>query len=646
MKNDTKAPYSLRSAAFTLLPLAAAIALSGCGGGSSETFDTTTPTAPPQYQSESTEELWGQIAFYDFENSLTDTSGGFPNAETVGHTTNETALGNIAFDTQDGIHALSSSAIFDEISGLLLPGNLLLGPSYSVSMWVKPNLGNDGTLFFAKSEKGSLLFNSDGLTVSGPMTGHGTNGDETVTYSSSDLDIPANEWSHLVFTVEDGAPNIYLNGLKVYESGTVTKTKLTFEDGFIIEEDNFNDLFSGSYNTIAVGVSDSEEDTPFAGKIDKLRIYNYALYHGNITVLSSEAVNEGPSSTIAASYTAPDMSVNWSIDRFPSESFSVYREAFEPENEEEKGELVLISDSELPGSTTSFVDEAVPAGDSYRYAFETLNSEGRLYQSGLTSFVRVPGDEPYSAVTAILNDDEDIVLSLYSENLAVASYDVLRGFDNNVSNAQLIATGLTADTYTDEKDDNESPLADGTTYYYWVSVTDTNTSEITTSLALPEASATTAGEFIPAGTYILEEETDGFCGLDGVVENVNQGFSGTGYLNTDNAVGTAMRWRIYIESAGSYNLYVGYASGSETNRYGIMTANGEVLIDPVDLPLTGEEVNNWTTYEEVKHVVNLKAGEIALTLTSQTDQGLANVDYLKFEALESDIAPVGVECAE
>jgi Carbohydrate binding module (family 6). len=636
MKNNIKAPYHIKHTALTMLPLAAVISLSGCGGGS-DSFDTATPTAPPQYQSETTAVMSGQVAYYDFENSLADASGTSMDAEVVGHTTELPGMGNIIFDGNDGIHALSAAAVFDEISGLILPGDMLAQESYTLSLWAKPTAGNTGPLFFAKSEKGTLLLNHNGLTVSG-MTGHGTNGDETVTYTSDDFVIPSNEWSHIAFSVDKGFVHIYINGTRVYEGGTLTEDRFTFEDGFIMETDHFDDLFSGTYNTIAIGVTDSDEVTPFAGNIDNLRIYNYALYHGNITVLSREVTHEGPTASMAAFFTAPDITLNWTIDRFPADTISISRQAFAA------GETVVLTDDDnlLPGTDTGYTDAEVPIGDNYRYNLTTTDAEGHVYTSEPTQYVRVPGDNAYSAVSASLNEaSENIELSLYTENMDLGSYDILRDTDNNIADATVIATGITATDYVDAKED-DFPLGDGTPYFYWVSVTDATTAEITTSLALPAASATAAGNYIPPGTYILQELTDGFCGVDGLVESNNAGFTGAGFANTDNAEGMAIRWRINVATEGVYNLYVRYANGAGDNRWGIMTANSSELINPVDLVST----EAWTTYVEVKYVATLEAGEIDLVLTAQTGGGLGNVDYLKFEAVDDGSAPTGVACAE
>ncbi|WP_185236473.1 LamG-like jellyroll fold domain-containing protein [Teredinibacter franksiae] len=657
MKNDRKAPYPLKQTAFALLPLAAAIGLTGCGGGT-ESFNSTTPTPPPQYQSETTEVMSGLVAYYDFEGSLTDAAEVSLQAVAVGTTTEETDYGSMLYDITGGIHAMSTTGVFGGVSGLLLPGDLLSGDSYSVSMWVKPESGNEGPLFFAKSEKGAIVLDHSGLTVSG-LTGQGKYGESTVTYTSNDYTIPSNVWSHVALTVEEGLPNVYVNGERAYKGGTLTELRTELADElvpeaepFIMEADNFNDLFSGTYNSIAIGVTDSDDTAPFAGKIDNLRIFDYALYYGNVTVLSREPINEGPAADITSTFSGADITVSWILDRFPADSISISREAFE-------GATTELTIPALAGSETSYTDAAVPTGENYRYSLTTMDTTGHIFTSEASDYVRVPGNAPYAGVSAMLNEEsEDIELNLYTENLAVGSYDVLRSIDNIIDNAEVIATGITESSYIDVKDD-DSKLAAGTSYYYWVSATDANTLAVTNSLSLPAASATAAGEFIPQGVFVLQEETDGQCYADGAAfpaapgsldgfENTNQGFTGLGYINTDNYVGAGMYWRVNVETSGSYDLTIHYTNSDNEgeDRSGILNVNGEEAVNPVSLVVT-DESGLWQVYGDVKHAITLEAGDNTLSLKALTSKGLANVDYLRFEARDPDGAtPVGVPCRQ
>ena len=48
---------------------------------------------------------------------------------------------------------------------------------------------------------------------------------------------------------------------------------------------------------------------------------------------------------------------------------------------------------------------------------------------------------------------------------------------------------------------------------------------------------------------LVIEEADGFCAVDGSIDNDNAGFSGDGFANTDNATGNAIEWSVLTSSA-------------------------------------------------------------------------------------------------
>ncbi len=623
---------------WTRLPLVAAVmTLVACGGDNAAfSGNNPDPEKPPEYQQDTSGEIQGPTGVYLFEETLADTSGQGNDAEEVGHSLNYSALGNISYDDQDGIHALSSAAVFDGISGLRLTGNVIASKDYSVSMWVKPSGSNQGPLFYGELDGNQILLNAEGLTVSG-QTGQGAAGDEPVTYTSSDFQLMPNVWQHVAFTVRDGFVDLYLDGERVYENGTLFTDNHTFENDWKMETDAFADFFSMGGGTFAIGVTHSDEDEPFIGKIDNVRIYNSALYHGNITTLAREVVNEGPSADMMAQWVDPNVELDWTLERFDASSIHIVRSAFSA------NETVVLTEESgaLSGDASSYVDPA-PIGESYQYFLQATDAEGHVYESAPTEYLRVPGTEAYAAVSAELNESsENIELTLYTENMDPTTFDVLRDTNNDIADAILIAEGVTGDTYIDQKDD-DFPHVSGTPYYYWVSVTDGVSGEVTTSLALPQASASAAGTYIPPGTFVLEELTDGFCGVDGAVENNNAGFTGWGFANTDNAENMGIRWRIAVEEAGTYDLTVTYANGAGDNRWGRLEANGVVLVDQINLISTGA----WTTYETVSTSIVLEAGETALSMIAGTGGGLGNIDSLTFSSTTGGSAPVGVACSE
>ncbi|WP_020525365.1 discoidin domain-containing protein [Catelliglobosispora koreensis] len=101
----------------------------------------------------------------------------------------------------------------------------------------------------------------------------------------------------------------------------------------------------------------------------------------------------------------------------------------------------------------------------------------------------------------------------------------------------------------------------------------------------------------------------------GVVESNHAGFTGTGFVNGDNVIGS------YVEcvvTGPATSVAIRYANGTTTSRP--MTVNG----DTVDFPGTGA----WTAWNTVNVPVSLGAGPQTIRLTSTTANGGPNLDRL------------------
>lgn len=144
---------------------------------------------------------------------------------------------------------------------------------------------------------------------------------------------------------------------------------------------------------------------------------------------------------------------------------------------------------------------------------------------------------------------------------------------------------------------------------------------------LPQSGGSGGITTVPPGLeteVTIEEDSLGFCALDGIIETTNAGFSGTGYANTDNAMGAGVRWRIQVGDAGTYNLEISYSNGSAVNR------PGEVIVDgtPISETLTFPATADWTTWETVNIDVSLGSGVHDLNIVATSGDGLANLDSL------------------
>ena len=127
------------------------------------------------------------------------------------------------------------------------------------------------------------------------------------------------------------------------------------------------------------------------------------------------------------------------------------------------------------------------------------------------------------------------------------------------------------------------------------------------------------------GTDFLEAEDATIS--QGVVESNHAGFSGTGFVNGDNVVGSYVEWNAPAEQAGNTTLTFRYANGTTTNRPMDITVNGVLVADELAFPPTGA----WTTWQSVTVTAPLNAGANAVRATSTTAGGGPNLDYLDTE---------------
>jgi lysophospholipase L1-like esterase len=120
----------------------------------------------------------------------------------------------------------------------------------------------------------------------------------------------------------------------------------------------------------------------------------------------------------------------------------------------------------------------------------------------------------------------------------------------------------------------------------------------------------------------IQENTLGFCGVEGTVDSNQSGFTGSGFANADNATGRGVDWIVNVAASGVYQLEWRFANGS-TARPGSVKING-ATVTTVGFPSTGL----WTSWTTVTTTVNLNAGRNSIRLEATTSGGLANIDSL------------------
>ncbi len=143
-----------------------------------------------------------------------------------------------------------------------------------------------------------------------------------------------------------------------------------------------------------------------------------------------------------------------------------------------------------------------------------------------------------------------------------------------------------------------------------------------TSSSQAASSSSSAPEPAPMVTELQD-----YCAANGVVETEHAGFTGNGYINTDNVAGAQVSWRIQNPTTKSVTLRFRYAGTG--NRSAQMLINDQAAGN-LAFAGTGE----WTNWQEATLAVNLPAGTQVIQLVATTNAGLANIDKLTIEGAE------------
>jgi Carbohydrate binding module (family 35) len=127
----------------------------------------------------------------------------------------------------------------------------------------------------------------------------------------------------------------------------------------------------------------------------------------------------------------------------------------------------------------------------------------------------------------------------------------------------------------------------------------------------------------PASAAEVRYEAEDATIVNGVVENTHPGFTGTGFVNSANAVDAAVEFSVTATDSGSQTLAFRYANGTTSTRPATLTINGVTHSTP-SFGSTG----SWDVWGTQTVTATLTAGTNAVRITATTAGGLANIDSL------------------
>ena len=111
-----------------------------------------------------------------------------------------------------------------------------------------------------------------------------------------------------------------------------------------------------------------------------------------------------------------------------------------------------------------------------------------------------------------------------------------------------------------------------------------------------------------------------------VLESTHEGFSGKGYANLDNEVGSSVTLSVVTAGEGDKDVKIVFANGSTANRPVSVAVNGKVQVESVDFESTGA----WESWDSSVVTLRLPAGASTITIASLTKDGGPNIDRIEF----------------
>src|SRR6266498_1952349 len=99
----------------------------------------------------------------------------------------------------------------------------------------------------------------------------------------------------------------------------------------------------------------------------------------------------------------------------------------------------------------------------------------------------------------------------------------------------------------------------------------------------------------PSSAAAVRYEAESATVSQGVVESNHAGFSGTGFVNYDNLVGSYVQWTVNAAAAGPATVRFRYANGTTVNRPMDIAVNGAPAVSGLAFNGTG----TWDTWQTV-----------------------------------------------
>ncbi len=132
------------------------------------------------------------------------------------------------------------------------------------------------------------------------------------------------------------------------------------------------------------------------------------------------------------------------------------------------------------------------------------------------------------------------------------------------------------------------------------------------------------------GTYTGKEDHHSCWNFIAQTQAAHSGFTGEGYVDTYNKVGSFIEVAFQVPKAGKYTLGVRYVHGKPDTRPAEVVVNGIVVNPSLAFTPTGA----WTTWTTMNIPVELQVGRNVIRLNALGAQGLVNTDHFSLTSMD------------
>ncbi len=212
---------------------------------------------------------------------------------------------------------------------------------------------------------------------------------------------------------------------------------------------------------------------------------------------SDDSDDTDDEASIVASATAGDgyVTLTWSTENIDIRNIQIMRDT----DSDPSGRSRIAT----PGtSETSYTDTDVTNGTTYYYWVKIVDTDIVSYNSDAVGATPTSSDDSSISLTASSGNGY-VALNWSTSNIDIRNIQIYRDTDSNPSGRTRIGTAGSDDTsYTD------SDVTNGTTYYYWVKIVDTDLVSYNSDAASATPVSTSTSSF--EGTTLSSEDTDSY----------------------------------------------------------------------------------------------------------------------------------------